>query len=233
MLHNFTLWIKKAGTEQYPLPLLAVICIVLGGLILFFILPEKQLSIPEQVAEIVKSGKISRCARVHGAIINGIDYETVCRNNVAYRLAFKRGDVSYCKKLDDVLLSVAQCESDVLRLMINKGAGVAVCVTAGISNEARSSCEREFWFRESVAKKDIALCDNIAEGMVGRDGCRINFWIKRLIADPGEVSCRVFSGSLRLDCEEFSRAVSEPQKERCSAIHNEEIRARCGELISR
>src|SRR3989344_6926275 len=110
MLLDFSSWFRNIREEQYPTPLLFVILFALIVLVVYVIQPPEKLTTQELVARIVASGRLSRCAQVHGAVIDGIDYETVCRNNVSYRLAFKTLDPEYCKSLDDKLVPIEQCE---------------------------------------------------------------------------------------------------------------------------
>src|SRR3989344_782916 len=107
---NFSSLIRNIREARHPAPLLVVILFALVVFVVYVIQPPEKLTTQELVARIVASGRLSRCAQVHGAVIDGIDYETVCRNNVSYRLAFKTLDPEYRKSLDDKLVPIEQCE---------------------------------------------------------------------------------------------------------------------------
>src|SRR3989338_5599179 len=127
MLLDFSSWFRNIREEQYPTPLLFVILFALIVLVVYVIQPPEKLTTQELVARIVASGRISQCAQVHGVIIDGIDYETVCRNNIAYQRALKTLDPEYCKGLDDRLISIEQCEAGILLEKINAGAALETC----------------------------------------------------------------------------------------------------------
>src|SRR3989338_6403955 len=44
----------------------------------------------QRVADIIKSGDLDGCVAAQGLIIDGVNQETVCRNNIAYKLAIAK-----------------------------------------------------------------------------------------------------------------------------------------------
>ena len=62
------------------------------------------------MANLIKTNDLSQCDKARGIVIQGIDYEVVCRNNVAFSLATLNLDITECQKLDDALFPIIDCE---------------------------------------------------------------------------------------------------------------------------
>ena len=216
------------------LAVLAAILIIAGFLIYRSrgpgdISPGEILKKQEAVAAIIKTGNLDKCSEARGLVISGVNYESVCRNNIASQMAFETLSVSYCRKLDDKLFSVQSCEEQVLANLAQKEGRVAVCNEAR-SETARVNCLSAFWSAKAVAEKNVSLCDNVPRDFAL--SCRDDVWIEQLIEDPTAVLCAKFSKNLARDCEVMKRAVSKRDAQSCILISEIHLKGRC-ELMAR
>ncbi|MEK7193272.1 MAG: hypothetical protein AAB652_00610 [Patescibacteria group bacterium] len=205
--------------------------LILLGIIFFIYQNNKGVTFPrgasteEKVSVIREKGTMEDCALVRGVMVNGTDYETVCRNNVAYQLALKTLDPKYCKGLDNKLVSVEQCESEILLKKINTGADIAVCGGASVQG-AEIYCRDVYRLREAIQKGDEALCDTI-EDIGSRAPCRERVAIEGLVKNPSGADCSRFSGSLTRDCRNFKNALNGGDRNACTIITNDRLRSEC------
>ena len=73
----------------------------------------------QNVKSIIQSGDPSQCASVN-VVADGVNYETVCKNNIAWNTAQANLDVAACNALDNKLMSIADCQSSVIAGLIVK-----------------------------------------------------------------------------------------------------------------
>src|SRR3989344_5835460 len=105
------------------------------GLILVFallgsILYVSDFEVQEKTFKAIQKSDLEECDNVRGQIVNGVDYGTVCRNNIAHRKALAEGNVAYCDLLDNVLMSKDACVKEVLAQKIAKEPSLGVCEDA-------------------------------------------------------------------------------------------------------
>src|SRR3989344_5805404 len=58
----------------------------------------------EIVSALIDSGDINRCQKVEGTIIDGLDYYSVCRNNIIVKKIETEPDLSLCDYVDNNML---------------------------------------------------------------------------------------------------------------------------------
>ena len=223
--------IQRLTTKKLILAIGLVIIFALG---LILVLQPAELSPEEQqalVAEIIKTGQIERCAEAKGFIVDGIDYQTVCRNNIAFNLALSRLDLSSCSLLDDKLMSIEDCQQQVLLTKLAQENDLAVCDQAPTQALA-SSCQNAYWFQQAFEKQDISLCDKLTDSLAQTD-CRDSNLIEQLILMPDDVSCNQFSEFLLFqnDCINFKEAL-EGDISGCDLIKDIRLQNTCRELTS-
>lgn len=229
---NFSSWFRNIREAQYPAPLLAAVLFVLVVIAAYVLKPPERLTTQELVAKIVASGRLSRCAQVHGAIIDGIDYETVCRNNVSYQLALKTLDVSYCEKLDDIMVPREACAGSVLLRKVVQERNLSVCEAAGVAETVRRRCEIVYWTKRAIRENDIAICagDSVPSG--GKTACEWDFWNEAILANPVNISCNGLPKLLENDCANFKRAVVDKNADFCGVIADGRLRGACVGRVS-
>ncbi len=226
MLRSVKLFLTLDTPAKRGVAAALLIALLGGAYFLFFY--KRELNNEEKkelVARIIQKGNIDACARAKEIVLDGVNYETVCRNNVAYQLAFKTLDPKYCKDLDNKLVSIEQCEAEILLKKINTGADIAVCSGASVQG-AQTYCRGIYWFREAIQKGNEALCDTI-EDVGSRAPCHERVAIEGLIKNPSGTDCSRFSGSLARDCENFKSTLKSGSQNSCTLIGNERIRSEC------
>jgi hypothetical protein len=124
---------------------------------------EKKTSINEEktldqrVADIIKTGNLDLCQKIEDQT-----FKTVCTNNIAFNLAKEKDDPSYCQKLDNNLMSVADCEREVVA---NKALGegnISICEQAS-DESVKDQCKNSFYWKLALTKDDINICNQIQQ----------------------------------------------------------------------
>lgn len=155
----------------------------------------------ENTAQLIKAGNFEDCGKIDYKSAEGLDYETVCRNNIALRKSEESLDFAWCEKLDGKMFSIEDCQSRVLFLKLEKENDPEVCDSVQ-SPILKSDCLSAFWLKESVSRGDVNLCSQIGESE--RESlCRRNFSIENLIADKENFICDIFEGQDKDDCLNF------------------------------
>ncbi len=179
-----------------------------------------------KVAELIKTGKLEECAKAKRIVIQGVDYETVCRNNVALNLALDRLDPSFCDKLDGNLLSIASCKNRVWAAKFANVKELAQCDEAP-TGELKSTCQVLYWLNGAVQHDDVTLCDHLTESQTKTE-CRNSFFLNRLASNPREARCENFSAPLKQDCETLEKALSTPKNSQgCLRIRDVRLQSFC------
>ena len=160
----------------------------------------------EMVAGIIAKGNIDQCAEARGIIIEGVDYETVCKNNIHIDRAYENNDLSACEKLDNNLIQVDLCKQRVIVQAIMSGTNKDIC-EANLSDPLKLLCLETYWTEQAVARDDIALCNQLPESHQNAR-CKDNVLIEELVFKKKPTSCDAFSKSLQSGCELFKKNVS-------------------------
>src|SRR3989338_8744446 len=106
-------------------------------------------------------------------IVDGADYEAICRNNIASNKALASLEPKECAKLDDRLMLRADCERQVVMKALRQGKDVSVCSTVA-SVTVKSECETRYWSSVADKEKSSASCDKLSPG-TEQASCRNNY----------------------------------------------------------
>ncbi|PLX20976.1 hypothetical protein C0584_04295 [Candidatus Parcubacteria bacterium] len=156
---------------------------------------EKELALQDQVDKIIFDGELEACDKVDDDY-----YKRVCVNNVAYEMAKKTGDVSYCKKLDDILVSVEDCEWNVVLNKSLLGNDVTICEEAE-NQDLRAQCLENFYSNKALKEGEVENCEQINE-IIRRNNCIDSFVFENeFLSDISNFECEKFSDKqARNDC---------------------------------
>ena len=174
------------------------------------------------VAEIIKSGDIGQCVKVQGLFINGIDYEAVCRSNIARNQAVKNLDPASCDQIDNALFSKDECKFGVTLSKALQTSDVSLCAT--LSEAERPKCQLGYWSEQAVAKNDIKLCANVAEAS-DQTKCQDQYYVKRLMVEPLAVDCGKLSETMRFYCQNYQTVMRSGKN--CDDVSEIRLQAAC------
>lgn len=119
--------------------------------------PETELKLQEQVSPLIKAGDMKACDQVQNDM-----YKKVCINNIALQKAEETNDISYCRYLDDELITRESCERQVISQKSVEREDRNVCHET--KNETlQKECEDAFFFGLAQKKQDPKLCDQDAD----------------------------------------------------------------------
>ncbi|MDP3794451.1 MAG: hypothetical protein Q8R13_00785 [bacterium] len=185
---------------------------VVVGLVLFLGRQTSQApaekAIQDGAAAIVEADDLSGCDSLDKNV-DGVDYRTVCRNNIFLSRAERNLDFGACQSLDGVLLSIADCEDTVMALLIEREKDPAVCANA--PERLKPSCPSMYIRLTAAAERNPRLCETPS------------FSEEDIVACQYEVLVRVLLQGEQANCESFSRVA--PARE-CARYEAKQ----CGEL---
>jgi hypothetical protein len=174
-----------------------------------------------QVAQIVDTKDSSKCNEIQDQT-----YQTVCRNNIALNDAQEKKDASYCQKVDNRLISIADCERDVVPRKALDQKDIKVCDEATIP-EVRESCQADFWSNLAQAENNIKECDNLAAG-AERDECLDVYFLKNEFMTGKSLDCNKFaSQQAKKDCGAYKEIFNNRDIQACSNLKTDFFIALC------
>ncbi len=182
----------------------------------------------QSVAGLIRAGDITKCDDISYKAADGIAYKTVCINNIALKKALENGDYEWCKKLDDKLFSIADCNRQVVFAKLQKENNLSVCDSAP-SPELKDQCIMGYWNQKAVSANDEVICKNITDAQAS-GACKDNVLIEQLIKKPSSVQCTQFSEGLKNDCEQFKLAKTATSTNRfasCRTILHPQLQFAC------
>lgn len=185
--------------------------------------PEKTgLYWQEQADEIIKTNDFNKCDEIEDEL-----YRKVCVNNIALNLANEKQDISYCEKLDNELVPIADCESRVIYAKAMDKEDISVCEETE-NQELRKSCENSFWLSYAIKKEDISICGN-KTGEAEKNACHNSYLLqKEFIADMADFDCGKFKGSSeKSDCAVFKENLSANRASSCADLNSELFKNFC------
>jgi len=115
----------------------------------------KDQTVEQRVADIIKTGNFGLCQEIKDQT-----FRTVCTNNIALNLAKEKKDVSYCQKLDNHLVPIADCEQEVIHDKALEEENISICGQAS-DESVRNLCRENFYLELSLIKNDINICNQI------------------------------------------------------------------------
>jgi len=154
-----------------------------------------ELQIQEQLGDLIKGGNFDDCKKIGNAY-----YETVCINNIALQLAQERLDVSYCQKIDNKLIPIADCERQVIFRKAVDREDIAVCDETK-NEELRVQCRADFLLSLAFKKNDIRVCEQETAPERRTECVDTYMFQKEYVSNPTGFHCSRFLGdSVRQDC---------------------------------
>src|SRR3989344_3655298 len=196
---------------------------------------EKRLSEQERVAAIIQEGDPARCAEARGFVIGGVDYETVCKNNIAQQKALSSFDLTACDNVDGVLVRSDICKMEAITAALKKNHSLGIC--QNITDKAmKNFCTSSYWSDEAVAQKNPALCQNAAQER--RAPCEAAVLVDDAALQGARLGCARYSGEAKKACSAFLSAAygegkTENQRlEACALIFIPELSSMCVALVT-
>lgn len=154
------------------------------------------------VADIIAAGDISQCARAHGIVIGGDNWEAVCKNNIALKQAARTLDLSQCDNLDGNLMNPDLCKRDVVYEKMIKNPDITLCSSLG-DGALRDFCATLYWTEAAIAKNNAMLC-NQHKNSARRESCKNEFLMNQLVFEEKKISCEAFPENMRSGCAALS-----------------------------
>jgi len=165
--------------------------------------PEEELELQKRAAEIIKTKNFDSCTEIENEL-----YRTVCINNIALNLAEETQDISYCQRLDDKLVSVANCERNVLLEKSLDKEDIGICDETS-NSEVQKVCQDVFWQSLALEKGDSSVCEGAGEEEE-RNACfDIYLFNQEFLESEADFDCQKFySQDVKEDCESFKEMLS-------------------------
>ena len=214
----------------------AVLLIIVAASVFYLYNSSKNLaSLPppkqqEKVSEIIAAGDIGQCKRARGVVIDGVNYEAVCKNNIALQAAHASLDFSQCEKLDDNLMSIDDCKEKVLMEKLTKEQNISVCDMAP-TQDIKTGCTNKFWIQKALAGQDEALCGNVTP--------EFQQWICKDSVALGELKspndivalrCGDLSSFAENDCGQLKSLIQREGATKCEGLFYPPILQACARL---
>ncbi len=186
---------------------------------------HKEKSLPERVAQIVAGGRIDDCEKIHGRI-DGVDYKTVCKNNVALKTALDNLDFGACGLLDGKLVTRESCEFEVLQKKISQKHSSTICDE--VPSRLKKACLDRYWFEEAVVGGGPELCKKmVSEEAIGQ--CQKELLFVLAAQSPEKFSCTSFQKNLQSDCSLLKNilAAKLPDIAECGRLSSLDLKELC------
>lgn len=200
--------------------IIAVVVVLVVGHFVFrwgegpALVPFSQVQSTTQSAII--AGDTSQCGSVN-EIADGVNYETVCENNIAWNTAIKNLDINTCNGLDNKLMLISDCQNAVVEAVAEKSDSVSAC--NAFTGTLRAACVTYYWNHAAVAAVEPALCSNLG-AVSAAQVCESSALASLIIAGGPMPSCSLFSGVARDDCNAYEAG-------QCGRIISSEVRLVC------
>ncbi len=171
-----------------------------------------ELELQNQVTQIVNTKDPNKCDEVQDKT-----YQDVCRNNIALNSAQEKKDASYCQKVDNNLISIADCERNVIPQKALDQKDIKVCDEA-TTPEVRDSCKGNFWPTLAQNENNIKVCDNLAKGDA-RDKCYDLYFLTKEFMTGKNTDCNNFaSAQAKEDCKFYIANFDKRDLESCASL---------------
>lgn len=182
--------------------------------------PEDEAALQGQMSEIIKSKDFNRCNEL------GSTYRSVCVNNIALNFAQETQDISYCQKMDNTLVTISDCERQIIFAKAVKKGDAAVCYEtrdAGLQKQCRENFELLF----AIKKNDGGLCGKIADPE-SREYCYTKILVNNNPTSVKNFDCSQFSQEKnRLDCKSYLESGIGKALEDCKRFKTELFAKAC------
>lgn len=194
--------------------------LILGGIYFFVFAPKETVQDKQsRVAEVVERGDINRCQDFRELNIEGVSYEVVCRNNIAYRQAMNTLDVKICDQLDGQMMKSQDCRQAVIVSGVSERGG-DFCANLA-QPDLIAFCGSEVSLQNALLSDNQNNCRDI-EDQNRRGGCERNIFEARLerLDSSSSLTCTGLVGRYAEDCKVF-------ESKNCVAIEDINLKERC------
>jgi hypothetical protein len=157
--------------------------------------------IQQTTQSIIASGNAAQCSSVN-TVVGGVNYQTVCQNNIAWNTAQANLDVNACNGLDNKLMSIASCQNAVIVGLIDKEGSLSVCNQ--FTGSLNASCVSNYWYITASKEKNPSLCANLLASSASSSQAALNCEDAVLTASvstgTSTPSCALYTGTAKTDC---------------------------------
>lgn len=182
---------------------LAIFIILIVVISIILLLSNKNIKQDSEIISdannIIESNNITQCSQVNKNI-DGVNYKTVCENNIYFNQAISNLDISFCSKLDDKLFLINDCINQVIEAKIQQDQNILICDNLEIS--AKQTCQNIFWQKEASNNIDISKCSNITDEKM-KESCRRDI-LPNILSTNKNFACNSLDDvTKQSDCELF------------------------------
>jgi hypothetical protein len=193
---------------------LSIVVLIIVALVFWFFLkkrssPPNTSLLETTTANIIKSGDASKCASVN-QVADGVNYETVCKNNIAQNKAVANLDISACNNLDDKLMSIAGCQSEIIAMLAAKATSVSFCDQwSGVQG---NGCRINFWTDAAMKSDNASPCANVSVSSSQVAACETDFLMFTMAAAPTSIpDCTTFTTpAAKQQCQDITKTAAHP-----------------------
>ncbi len=193
---------------------LSIVVVIIAALVFWFSIkkrssPPNTSLLETTTANIIKSGDASKCASVN-QMVDGVNYETVCKNNIAQNKAVANLDISACNDLDDKLMSVAGCQSEIIAMLAAKATSVSFCDQW--SGAQGDGCRINFWTDAAMKRGNASPCSNLPASSTQVAACETDFLMFTMAAAPTSTpDCTTFTTTAaKQQCQDITKTTTHP-----------------------
>jgi len=177
---------------------------------------KQEQAIIGKTASLISAKDPAQCESVNKTV-NGINYKTICLNNIYYHLAADNADFSVCEKIVDV--SLETCQKTVISLLLTKEKKLTVCDK--VPEKLRLLCADTYWGFVALDQKDPVLCAKTSSADLNL-ACQNNILLT-LANQKESLACSSFADNqIKADCENYLKG-----KESCASIKNSLLQSIC------
>lgn len=170
----------------------------------------------EKTASFISAEDAAQCDQVD-RIVDGINYKTVCLDNIYLSLSEKNLDYDVCAKL--INGSVEDCQKRVMLLILSKEKTLGVCDK--VPEKLKQFCPDAYWNFMAASERDPSLCGKTSSSQANND-CQNNLLLV-LASQKESLKCSSFTDSVVLgDCKNYLEG-----KEKCRLIDNRQLKKLC------
>jgi hypothetical protein len=158
--------------------------------------------LPQQTQSIIQSGDAAKCISLN-VITDGVNYETVCRNNIVWNAAQASLDIKACDGLDNKLMSIADCQSSVVAKLVAKDKNLTVCDQ--FAGTLKNLCVNDYWSILAVSENDPGQCIHlVASSSEASMNCEENVLVSSIAGITSTPKCSLFTGAAKKDCTNYN-----------------------------
>lgn len=181
-----------------------------------FARPETLAEKQGRVAEVIERGEVERCQQFTEFEVVGVNYQTVCEDNIKRNEAFNTLQITSCEALSTPE-SVKDCKQGVVIKSLEKGQGENYCQT--LSGEDLSNfCLNQVAWKNAEQSGNLEQCAPIENPSL-RFSCESNAELSAM-ARGKDVDCSTMNQLGREDCESMKAG-------NCVAISHQALSNTC------